>query len=98
VFAFQHGGIVPVGYKTDAVPAIVHRGEEVLTPSDPRHSFNVGKQQSQQAAAAAGPVSLAVHFTANGRLTQGEIREHSMTIAKQVSRIFDEHPTTRPTY
>ena len=42
--------------------------------------------------------ALAVHFTANGRMTQGEIADHAMTIAKHVSRVFDNHPSTRPTY
>jgi hypothetical protein len=94
IFGFQHGGIVPPGQPKSAQFAIVHSDEEVLTPQDPRHSYNVGQQPQQ----APGPINLAVHFTANGRMTQGEIADHAMTIAKHVSRVFDNHPSTRPTY
>jgi hypothetical protein len=41
-------------------------------------------------------LSLTLH--ANGRMTHQEIREHAQTIAKAVSAVFNQNPSTRPKY
>lgn len=50
---FHSGGVV--GLRSNEVPAILERGEEVLTRDDPRHAANGGR---------AGPISVSV--TVNG--------------------------------
>ncbi|WP_051301892.1 hypothetical protein [Sedimenticola selenatireducens] len=45
---YHSGGIA--GIKPDEVPAVLKRGEEVLTPSDPRHRMNQAGGESQASA------------------------------------------------
>ncbi|WP_017905310.1 hypothetical protein, partial [Pseudomonas asplenii] len=45
---YHTGGIA--GLAADEVPAVLQKGEEVLTKNDPRHRNNIGKGQDQSAA------------------------------------------------
>jgi hypothetical protein len=87
MLALQSGGIVTGTH--DAVPIIAHRGEEVIRRDDPRHAANQPQGSSHTTFA---PV---INFTANGRMTSTEIREHSMTIAKTIADVFAANPALR---
>jgi hypothetical protein len=86
---FQSGGVVPTprGGLGVAVPILAHPGEEIVRPDNPRHVYNNTNNS-------VAPV-IHVNFTANGRLTSGELREHSMTIANQVADQFRQNPALR---
>jgi hypothetical protein len=87
---FQHGGVIPTprGGMGVAVPILAHPGEEIVRADNPRHVNNYHTDNS------VAPV-ISVNFTANGRMTSADIREHSMTIAKHVADQFAQNPTLR---
>ncbi len=58
---YHRGGIA--GLQADEVPAVLRRGEEVLTQSDPRHRDNAGAR-----GAAAGPTVVNQTFNTTGAI------------------------------
>jgi hypothetical protein len=83
-----HSPPTPLTGQGTPVLILAHPGEEVLRPDSPRHIANYNNTHN------VAPV-IHVNFTANGRLTSGELREHSMTIANNVADIFRQNPTLR---
>ncbi|WP_290889367.1 tape measure protein [Arenimonas sp.] len=75
---FHSGGVV--GLRSNEVPAILERGEEVLTRADPRHRANGG-----------GAANISVGITVNGgNGPEGELRRAGLDLAQAVRPVIDQ--------
>jgi hypothetical protein len=73
---YHTGGIA--GLKADEVPAVLKRGEEVLTQADPRHRDNQG------GTGAARPIHINLQMPPNA--TQENYRQAASMMAREVRR------------
>ncbi|MCW2242808.1 phage tail length tape measure family protein [Azospirillum canadense] len=74
------------GIAGDEVPAILQRGEEVLTADDPRHRFNLGAANTN------GPVSINMPITVNA---SGGTQEQNADLADQIGRAVGDQLDAR---
>ena len=82
-------------HDTDTITAVPHIG---YTLNCRKGSRTCERRRSGLDSAQHTTNNLSLTLHANGRMTHQEIREHAQTIAKAVSAVFNQNPSTRPKY